>query len=403
MDSISNLFIVGPGPSSSHTIGPFNAAIDFKNAHLDAKSYKVVLYGSLALTGKGHLTDFIIDKAFEHNVEISFNYSLDGLTHPNTMDFFAIYENNSVIKQRYFSIGGGSILKEGDSTNHIDIYPFKTFKGLKDYMNKMHFESIIQVVDHLEDKIFLDQYLKNILDKMFFGIENGLNINERIPGKLKLERVASNIYKQAIHELDPSIKKQLLITSFAYAQAENNASGYEVVTSPTCGSCGIVPAVLYYEYKFNNISYDKLILGLKVAGLIGNIVKYSWTISGAVGGCQAEVGVATSMASVALGTIYNFSFKQIEYAAEVALEHNIGLTCDPVQGYVQIPCIERNGLGALRAYDAMLYAKYISLARRNRISFDEVVEAMKLTGDDLNSSYKETSLGGLAKVHKEED
>jgi len=401
MESIKDLYIIGPGPSSSHTIGPNRAAKDFIK-DLDSNSVteiRVTLYGSLALTGRGHLTDKTIDlvlKDFKHS--IVFNYELMGLLHPNTLKFIAYNYDLVVKEQTYFSVGGGKIVTDLKNLESSEVYKEKSFDEIKKYLinNKI---SLIDYVNYFENKD-LDEYLEKVFDKMIDSVESNLKKEGLIPGKLNLSRVAKTIFENTSKLNNFEEKHSMLITSFAYAAVEGNASGEEVCTAPTCGSSGIMPAILYYEYKYNNVERKTIIDSLKVAGIIGNVCKKNASISGAVLGCQAEVGVASSMASAALCYINGLNLYQIEYAAEVALEHFLGLTCDPVEGYVQIPCIERNGIGALRSYSSYLYAKNIAPYRHNRVSFDDVVEAMKMTGESLNSDYKETSGGGLAKVIK---
>ena len=399
MESIKRVFKVGPGPSSSHTIGPFNAAKDFLNQVADFDEVEINLYGSLALTGKGHGTDKILLKALEgKKTKINFNYTFENIKHPNTIDFLA-YKNGQLIKKiRYYSIGGGEILKEVETSKKpVKVYPFSTFNGLKNYLSKNNLNDISKVVDTFE-KENLDEFLLNIFETMIFEIENNLEKEGYLPGNLGVKKVAKKIYQNALNEKDEFEKKILYITSFAYAVSEGNADGEMVVTAPTCGSAGVLPSILYYEYRFNNVSKKKIVNALKVAALLTNFVIENASISGAQLGCQAEIGVASAIASGALCYIHDLSFYQIEYASELALEHFLGLTCDPVNGYVQIPCIERNGIGALRSLISYIYAKDISLLRKNKVSFDEVVKAMKITGESLSKDYKETSIGGLAKI-----
>lgn len=399
METIKDIFVSGPGPSSSHTIGPYKAALDFKNRLKGSENIKVTLYGSLALTGKGHGTDLIILRTLSNfKTEVIFNFGVKKLSHPNTILFEAFENNKLVHKQKYYSVGGGKIVTKLRKQNLSEVYPFKNFEEIKKYSYENNC-SLVDIVNKFEDNS-LDDYLNNALDIMFKNIEKNLLVDGLLPGKLKVERVAKKIYNHAINFKDKAEQYSMLLTSFAYASLEGNAVGDIVVTAPTCGSCGIVPAILYHEYKFNNVSKFELINALKVAGLIGNVCKENASLSGAVLGCQAEVGVASSMASAALCYIRKLDLYQIEYASEVALEHFLGLTCDPVGGYVIIPCIERNGIAALRAYISYLYAKNIGPYRKNKVSFDEVVKAMKDTGKNLNSDYKETAIGGLAKILK---
>ena len=401
MESIKRVYKIGPGPSSSHTIGPYNAAKDFLNTYKDFDEVVIDLYGSLALTGKGHGTDKILLKAFEnYKAIINFHYTFDDIVHPNTLDFSIFKDGKIINKARYYSIGGGDILKQGQKIEKSkEIYPFNSFNGLKNYLNKHNLTSMVDVVDEFEDKDVND-FLFKIFKAMIHEIESNLKKDGYLPGNLGVKKVAKSIYEKALDEKDEFERKILFITSYAYAASEGNADGDLVVTAPTCGSCGVLPSILYYEYKHNNINIDKIVGALKVAGLLTNIVIKNASISGATLGCQAEIGTASAIASGALCYLHDMSVYQIEYASELALEHFLGLTCDPVNGYVQIPCIERNGIGALRSLISYIYAKDISILRRNKVSFDEVVKAMKITGDSLSKDYKETSIGGLAKIIK---
>ncbi len=398
MDSIKKLFIVGPGPSSSHTIGPSRAALDFIKDIKNVDKIVVTLYGSLALTGKGHFTDNVIIKTLKGiNAEVYFDLIKKDLEHPNTMVFKAFSNGKEIKNQTYYSIGGGEIVKDLKDIHKNEVYKLNHFNDIYDYISHMKI-SLVDYVNQNEGSS-IDEYLSSVLENMFSEVEINLNKEGAIPGPLGLSRVAKKIYENALNQ-QKGESELMLISSFAYACLEGNACGDMVVTAPTCGSCGILPAVLYYEYNYKHIDKKTLIDGLKVAGLFGNICKENASISGAVLGCQAEVGVATAMATAALCYVNLLSTEQIQYGAEVALEHFLGLTCDPVLGYVQIPCIERNGIGAMRAYESYLYAKNIAPIRKNRVSFDKVVEAMRVTGVSLNPDYKETSRGGLASLIK---
>lgn len=403
MNSIRELFKIGFGPSSSHTMGPQIASAKIKALYKDADSFEVDLYGSLALTGKGHLTDYIIKQTLGENTKIHFkSESLD--YHPNGMRFY-VYKNNELIDTiTVFSVGGGAVEFEGGTIESPkEIYPHKNLKEIIRYIEDNGI-SFYDYVINFEDEDF-KAYLFDILDAMFSCVQNGLRHEGVIPGKLKLKRVAKSMYQQAINTRRESERERLLISSYAYAVSEENACGNRIVTAPTCGASGVLPAVLFYCYKQLNIPCKELIKALAVAGIFGNVIKTNATISGADGGCQAEVGSACAMAAAAFGWVLELNNSLIEYAAEMGLEHNLGLTCDPVGGYVQIPCIERNGFGALRAIDAATYAKQLGYLRKNKVSFDSIVKVMKETGKDLNSAYKETSLGGLAKEFglKDED
>ena len=393
MKSLKELYKIGNGPSSSHTMGPKKAALLLKEEYPDADLYKIILYGSLAFTGKGHLTDKIIDEALKpSNVEIIFNKEEKELKHPNTMDLIAFKEGKELGKFRVYSIGGGSIQIEGkDFQDEKDIYQFTTFTDIKN-----NCEDLLKYVYSQEDND-IKEYIKQVWDTMKNGIEIGLKEEGIIPGRLEIPKKAKNLYEENIEIETAELKRTRLLTAYAYATSEQNASGGIIVTAPTCGASGVLPAVLYYLYKEENIPEDKIIEGLAVAGLIGNLVKTNASISGAECGCQAEIGTACSMAAAGYAYIKGFSTDVIESAAEIAMEHHLGLTCDPIYGYVQIPCIERNAVAAIRAIDSANMASL--LYKDSKISFDLVVETMYETGKDLSGHYRETSKGGLAKKY----
>lgn len=395
MESLRELFKIGFGPSSSHTMGPQRAASKIKEQYPNASRFEVELYGSLALTGKGHLTDYIIKQTLGKQTIVRFKS--DRLPyHPNGMKFY-VYQDEEILDTiTAYSIGGGTVEYEGSKLQQTkQIYPHKNLKEIIQYIEDNGI-SFYDYVLNYEDEHF-KAYLFEVLDSMFTCVQNGLHHEGVIPGRLQLKRVAKSMYQQAINTRRESDRERLLVSSYAYAVSEENACGNKIVTAPTCGASGILPAVLFYCYKQLEIPRKELIKALAVAGLFGNVIKHNATISGADGGCQAEVGSACAMAAAAYGWILELNNSLIEYAAEMGLEHNLGLTCDPVGGYVQIPCIERNGFGALRAIDAASYAKQLGYLRKNKVSFDSIVNVMKETGKDLNSAYKETSLGGLAK------
>lgn len=397
MESLKELFKIGVGPSSSHTLGPQRAAVMMKERYPEAKRYEVFLYGSLALTGKGHLTDYIIEQTLGKEKVVIY-FKSDALPfHPNGM-IFKMYDGNDTCLDEVtiYSVGGGSIVFEGDK-HPIEkvVYPHTTMSAIMEYIES-HGISLYDYVLEFEEEEF-ERYLYKVLDVMFDCVESGLSSEGIIPGRLQLKRVAKSMFQHAINTRRESERERLLISSYAYAVSEENACGHTMITAPTCGASGVLPAVLYFSYKQLQLPKKELIKALAVAGIFGNVIKQNATISGADGGCQAEIGSACSMAAAAYGWILELNNSLIEYAAEMGLEHNLGLTCDPVGGYVQIPCIERNGFGALRAIDAAMYAKQLGYLRKNKVSFDAVVRVMKETGKDLNSAYKETSLGGLAK------
>lgn len=397
MESLRELYKIGVGPSSSHTMGPQKAAQYVLKKYPQALRFHVDLHGSLALTGKGHLTDDIMEKTFSP-IPVTFSFKAEELEyHPNGMLVHVFDQDNQEIDVlEIYSIGGGTITFKGENQNQvIDVYKEKTMKEILEYVEKQGI-SLYEYVLENEDDGF-EEYLYKILNAMFSSIEKGLKKEGKIQGKLKLKRVAKSMFQHAQNTRREADRERLFISSYAYAVSEENADGGEIVTAPTCGASGIVPAILYYAYKQLHIEKKDLIKALAVGGLFGNVIKTNATISGADGGCQAEVGSACAMAAAMMAWIYELNNSLIEYAAEMGLEHNLGLTCDPVGGYVQIPCIERNGYGSLRALDAAMLAKQLGYMRKNKVSFDTIVKVMKETGKDLSSAYKETSLGGLAK------
>ena len=396
MESLRELFKIGKGPSSSHTMGPERAAKIIKKRFGENAEYVVDLYGSLSMTGKGHLTDYIIHETLGENCQV--NFCEETLPfHPNGM-VFHIYQDGELKDDiTAYSVGGGSIVWEGEddfSMSRKNVYREKNLKEILETLDRNAYSFYDYVMEH-ENALFVD-YLYEILDTMFDSVERGLKREETIPGKLQLPRVAKQMYTQAINLPAGSERETLILSSYAYAVAEENASGQTIVTAPTCGSSGVLPAILYYCYKQLNVEKTRLIKALAVAGVFGNVIKNNASISGADAGCQAEIGSACAMGAALYAWILGLNNSLIEYAAEMGLEHNLGLTCDPVGGYVQIPCIERNGYAALRAIDCAIYAKNLGYVRKNKVSFDAVVNVMKNTGHDLNKAYKETSLGGLA-------
>ena len=396
MESLRELFKIGKGPSSSHTMGPERAANIIKKRFGENAEYVVDLYGSLSMTGKGHLTDYIIHETLGENCQV--NFCEETLPfHPNGM-VFHIYQDGELKDDiTAYSVGGGSIVWDGEddfSMSRKNVYREKNLNEILETLDRNAYSFYDYVMEH-ENALFVD-YLYEILDTMFDSVERGLKREGTIPGKLQLPRVAKQMYTQAINLPAGSERETLILSSYAYAVAEENASGQTIVTAPTCGSSGVLPAILYYCYKQLNVEKPRLIKALAVAGVFGNVIKNNASISGADAGCQAEIGSACAMGAALYAWILGLNNSLIEYAAEMGLEHNLGLTCDPVGGYVQIPCIERNGYAALRAIDCAIYAKNLGYVRKNKVSFDAVVNVMKNTGHDLNKAYKETSLGGLA-------
>ena len=397
MQSIRELYKIGNGPSSSHTMGPKRAAEWFKSKNTEADRFDVYLYGSLAFTGKGHLTDKIIEEVLKPTeTNIIFDTDFVCEKHPNTMDLVAFKNGQEIARQRVYSVGGGTIEIDGEEAVTVpNIYNLNTFDDIKKYCKKNNI-SLADYVFEVEDAEF-KEFLKTVWHTMRNCVIIGISKEGVIPGKLNLTRKAKMIFENNKDDGDATLKRTRLLTSYAYAVSENNASGEVIVTAPTCGASGVLPAVLNYIYEIDKLSEDKMVNALAVAGLIGNIVKTNASISGAECGCQAEIGTACSMAAAATAYLLGLNIDQIENAAEIAMEHHLGLTCDPIYGYVQIPCIERNAVGALRAIDAANMAKVIG--GKNYISFDLVVETMYETGKDLKSHYRETSEGGLAKKY----
>ncbi|OYT15631.1 MAG: L-serine ammonia-lyase [Bacteroidetes bacterium 4572_77] len=401
MESIKEIYKVGYGPSSSHTIGPRKASEDFLKKNPKAFSYKVTLYGSLALTGKGHLTDKAIEDVFAGKaIEITWEPTIVKEFHTNALLFECFEESGKLLDNALaYSVGGGRIVYDKDKHKKIEasesLYPYKTMAGVLDWSLKTG-RSYWEYVFEVEDDDF-PAFLGEIWDTMKSAISNGLENEGALPGPLGLRRKASSYYVKS-KTMAKHLQNTTHLFAYALAVSEENASGGKVVTAPTCGSAGILPAVLKFMQESFGFSDQRIIRALATAGLIGNLIKENASISGAEVGCQGEVGTACAMASAAAAQLTGGGPKQIEYAAEIGLEHHLGLTCDPVGGLVQIPCIERNAHGAVRAVDAASFA--IISDGEHYVSFDETVEAMKQTGDDLPSLYKETALGGLAKFAK---
>lgn len=397
MKSLTELYKIGKGPSSSHTMGPQRAAKIFLSKNMDARYFEVTLFGSLAATGSGHMTDSAIEEVLKPValVNIVWKPSVFLPFHPNGMHFSALDDKRNVINEwTVYSIGGGSLSegkKVGDLFDTPETYSLNTMNSIMDWCDK-YGRNYWEYVSECEQNDIWD-YLAKVWDAMQKCVENGLMHEGVLPGSLNLPRKASTYYVKA-SGYKSSLQSRGLVYAYALAASEENASGGTVVTAPTCGACGVVPAVLYHLHKAHGFSNIRIIHALATAGLFGNIVKQNASISGAEVGCQGEVGVACAMASAAACQLFGGSPAQIEYAAEMGLEHHLGMTCDPVCGLVQIPCIERNAFAATRALDADLYASFSD--GKHRVSFDKVVNVMKKTGHDLPSLYKETSEGGLA-------
>lgn len=398
MKSLKYLYKIGRGPSSSHTMGPDKAARYFKELHPDADSYKVILYGSLSSTGKGHKTDEAILDVFEgSNIELVFgSHETENLPHENTMEFYAYKNGKEIDMKRIMSVGGGQIVVEGaPELEEEDIYPVQTFGQIAEYCNT-HNMRLYEYIEMVEGEEIWD-YLHEIWKAMKNAINAGLSTRGVLDGGLGVERKAQFLYNQSHIDESDITKENRLVCAYAFATSEHNAGGGVIVTAPTCGACAVLPSVLKYMQDKKHFSDDDICRALAVGGLIGNLVKTNASISGAECGCQAEIGTACSMAAAALCELFHMGIGQIEYAAEVAMEHMLGLTCDPVCGLVQIPCIERNAVAAMRAINALSLANFLSTTRK--ISFDTVVETMYKTGKDLKAIYRETSKGGLAETY----
>lgn len=390
MISQRDVFKIGAGPSSSHTMGPERASIMFKDAYPTLKSVKCTLFGSLALTGRGHLTDWIIEKSLAPvPVEFVWNYTESNIGHENTMMFDGVLEDGTEISWTIYSIGGGDVKIVGfdQEQEQLDVYPHNNFTEISEYCESKGISYYDYVMEFEPDVI---EHLTNVWNVMKDAIKRGISTEGKIPGELGVVRRA-----KALYESDSS---QMRLEAYGYAVNEENASGGQIVTAPTCGAAGVLPAILKYYQDELELSDEKVIEGLAVAGLLGAVVKNNATISGAEGGCQAEVGTATAMAAGAAAYLNGCTNRQIEAAAEIGLEHQIGLTCDPVLGYVQVPCIQRNAVGAGKAKTAFKIAQ--ATADEEQVYFDTIVDVMYETGKDMAAEYRETSLGGLAKLYK---
>lgn len=397
MESIRQIYKIGLGPSSSHTMGPRKAAGLFLEKTPGAAKRKITLYGSLAATGRGHLTDKAILDVLTPDAPAAIVWQPDVFLpfHPNGMKFTAIDNNGSIIKEEtYYSIGGGDIVREGESRQPADvIYDMTTIKDILEWCDSTGL-SYWEYVGKCEgDGIW--EYLREVWNVMKEAVERGIEAEGVLPGGLGVRRKAVSYHVHAAG-YNSSLKSRGLVYAYALAVSEENAAGGKIVTAPTCGSCGIVPAVLYHLHTSKGFSEQRILRALATAGLFGNVVKYNASVSGAEVGCQGEVGVACAMAAAAASQLFGGTPAQIEYSAEMGLEHHLGLTCDPVCGLVQIPCIERNAYAAARALDANLYAAFSD--GRHSVSFDRIVSVMKQTGHDIPSLYKETSQGGLAVI-----
>jgi len=399
MKSLLSVYKIGNGPSSSHTVGPYNAAKIFGSRYPEADGITVILYGSLAFTGEGHSTGKAIKAALDI-AEVDFDKSIseDQLPHPNTMLFTAFKDGKVLGSNRIFSIGGGAIkIENEDSADDLDIYPHRDFSEIIKECHDNNL-SLIDFIRKYEGDGYRE-YLSEIWEAMKASVKNGLSVEGTLPGGLDITRKAKLLYEKRCYNESSDVTMNRIIASYAYAVSEENACENIVVTAPTCGSSGVIPSVFYYMHVDRGFPEYEIIDALAVAGLIGNVIRTNASISGAECGCQAEIGSACSMAAAGLAHLYGLSTDQIEYAAEIAMEHNLGLTCDPVNGLVQIPCIERNAVAAMRAISAVNLSRFLFATRK--ISFDDIVATMYRTGKDLNEKYRETSHGGLAQMYNE--
>ena len=396
MKSIASVYKIGNGPSSSHTVGPYSAAKRMRECYPDADRFVITLFGSLACTGEGHSTSKAVLTALPE-AEVVFDKEEKNLPHPNTMRFQIYRGNELVADRRVLSVGGGSIRIEGEeSGDEKDIYPQKNFTEMITQCRKNGM-TLPQFVYAYEGE-GVKNYLEEVWSAMEKTVEAGLSSTGILPGGLGITRKAKLLYEKRCYNESADVTMNRLIAAYAYAASEENASEHVVVTAPTCGACGVIPAVLYYMRHDRGFPKEEIIDALAVAGLIGNVIRTNASISGAECGCQAEIGSACSMAAAGLASLFGMTIGQIEYAAEIAMEHNLGLTCDPVLGLVQIPCIERNAVAAMRAISSVNLSRFLYETRK--ISFDEVVDTMYKTGRDLSEKYRETSHGGLAAMYE---
>ena len=398
MKTIKSVYRIGNGPSSSHTVGPYHAAQIFGARHPDADAFRVTLFGSLAHTGEGHGTGKAIRTALP-GAEVVFNREETDLPHPNTMLFEAFRGGACVGRNRIFSIGGGSIrIENEDSEDEREVYPQGNFTEILKICRERSL-NLAQFIYRMEDPSLRDT-LKTVWEAMKDAIRRGLDAEGILPGGLGVARKAKILFEKRCYNESADVTMNRVIAAYAYAVSEENADEGIVVTAPTCGSCGVLPAVMYYMHRDRGFPEEEILDALAVAALVGNVIRTNASISGAECGCQAEIGSACSMAAAALASLYGLNIDQIEYAAEIAMEHNLGLTCDPVMGLVQIPCIERNAVAAMRAISSVNLSRFLYSTRK--ISFDEVVTTMYRTGKDMNEKYRETSHGGLAQIYRGE-
>ena len=399
MKSIRDIYKIGKGPSSSHTMGPERAAKLFRGEHPEAEAFRVILYGSLSKTGVGHGTDRVLRQVLSPlPTEIIFSDEVLPDSHPNTMDFIALRGGEETGSLRVESVGGGDIRIPGrkEKEEAEEVYIEHSFAEIADFCKWRYIHTLSDYVELNEGPEIWD-FLMDVWQVMKNAIDEGLQASGTLPGGLGVQRKAKYLYEQTPEHYEPSLREFQLIAAYAYAVAEQNADNGTIVTAPTCGACGVLPAVLKYAQETKHFSDEEICRGLAAAGIIGNLTKSNASISGAECGCQAEIGTACSMAAAALAELYKQNLDQVEYAAEVAMEHHLGLTCDPICGLVQIPCIERNAVAAMRAMNACNLSYFLTGSRN--ISYDMVCRAMRETGVNLDHRFRETSEGGLARLY----
>lgn len=397
MESLRELYRIGRGPSSSHSMAPERACIMFKEENLGADRFKAVLFGSLSKMGKGHRTEYVINRVFEnYDHEIVFDSAIKEIPHPNTMDLYAYKNGEQVDFWRIICVGGGKFVIDGRrQRNETIVYGQDKFAEIIALCKDRKIR-IWEYVKENEDEDFWD-YLYEIWGCMKESIKEGISAKGILPGGLEVKKRANSLYQSQHMDESSETRENRLVCAYAFAVSEQNASSGVVVTAPTCGASGVLPAVMYYQQERRGYSDEQIVRALATAGIVGNIIKTNASISGAECGCQAEIGSACSMAAAGLGELFGLDLEQIEYAAEIAMEHHLGLTCDPIHSLVQIPCIERNAVAAMRAINAVSLANFLSDSRK--ISFDLVVRTMYETGKDMSHNYRETSEGGLAKLY----
>ena len=399
MKSIRDIYKIGKGPSSSHTMGPERAARLFRSEHPEAEAFRVILYGSLSKTGVGHGTDRVLRQVLSPlPTEIIFSDEVLPDSHPNTLDFIALRGGEESGFLRVESVGGGDIRIPGrkEKEEAEEVYIEHSFAEIADFCKWRYIQTLSDYVELNEGPEIWD-FLMDVWQVMKNAIDEGLRASGTLPGGLGVQRKAKYLYEQTPEHYEPSLREFQLIAAYAYAVAEQNADNGTIVTAPTCGACGVLPAVLKYAQETKHFTDEEICRGLAAAGIIGNLTKSNASISGAECGCQAEIGTACSMAAAALAELYKQNLDQVEYAAEVAMEHHLGLTCDPICGLVQIPCIERNAVAAMRAMNACNLSYFLTGSRN--ISYDMVCRAMRETGVNLDHRFRETSEGGLARLY----